>query len=48
MVAILQKRKVRDFDWLLALLAVAIVAFGTWQIHNAQPTETARNPRTLP
>lgn len=40
MVAILRKRKVRDFDWLLGLLAVAIVAFGTWQIHNAQPTET--------
>ncbi|HEY0545387.1 MAG TPA: FtsW/RodA/SpoVE family cell cycle protein [Pyrinomonadaceae bacterium] len=39
MVAILEKRSIRDFDWLLALLAIAIVSFGTWQIHNAQPTE---------
>ena len=39
MVGILQKRSIRDFDWLLALLAVAIVCFGTWQIRNAQPTE---------
>jgi rod shape determining protein RodA len=27
----------RDFDWLLTLLAVAIAIFGTWQIYNAQP-----------
>jgi rod shape determining protein RodA len=40
MVAILQKRSIRDFDWLLGLLAIAIVVFGTWQIHNAQPTES--------
>ncbi len=40
MVAILEKRSIRDFDWLLAVLAIAIVGFGTWQIHNAQPTET--------
>jgi rod shape determining protein RodA len=39
MVAI-QKRKLRDFDWLLALLAIGIVAFGTVQIRSAQPTET--------
>src|SRR5436305_10023065 len=39
MVAILQKRKLRDFDWLIALLAIAIVSFGTWEIHNAQPKE---------
>ena len=39
MVAILEKRRFRDFDWLLTLLAVGIVAFGTWQIYNAQPTE---------
>ncbi|MBV9958856.1 MAG: rod shape-determining protein RodA [Acidobacteria bacterium] len=39
MVAILEKRSLRDFDWLLALLAIGIVGFGTWQIHNAQPTE---------
>jgi len=39
MTGFLAKRKIRDFDWLLALLAVTIVCFGTWQIHNAQPTE---------
>jgi rod shape determining protein RodA len=37
MVAILDNRKMRDFDWLLTLLAVAIAVFGTWQIYNAQP-----------
>jgi rod shape determining protein RodA len=37
MVAILEKRNLRDFDWLTALLAVAIVCFGIWQIYNAQP-----------
>ena len=40
MAAILQKRTVRDFDWLVAVFATAIVGFGAWQIHNAQPTET--------
>ncbi len=40
MVAILEKRTLRDFDWLLAVLAVMIVIFGTWQIRNAQPEET--------
>src|SRR5262249_20455017 len=40
MVAILQKRQLRDFDWLVAVLAIAIVSFGAWEIHNAQPTET--------
>ena len=39
MVAILQKRKLRDFDWLIAVLAIGIVGFGAWEIHNAQPTE---------
>ncbi|MDX6530745.1 MAG: rod shape determining protein RodA [Blastocatellia bacterium] len=39
MVAILQKRKLRDFDWLIAVLAIAIVGFGAWEIHNAQPVE---------
>src|SRR5260221_3874541 len=39
MVAILQRRKLRDFDWLIAVLAIAIVCFGAWEIHNAQPTE---------
>src|SRR5919199_4967684 len=37
MSAILEKRWVRDFDWLLLLLAMAISAFGTWMIFNAQP-----------
>jgi rod shape determining protein RodA len=40
MVAVLQKRTIRDFDWLIAVLAIGIVSFGSWQIHNAQPTET--------
>jgi len=40
MVAIIQKRSWRDFDWILTLLAIGIVAFGTIQIHNAQPTES--------
>ncbi len=40
MVAIIHKRSWRDFDWLLALLAIAIVVFGTIQIRYAQPTET--------
>ncbi len=37
MVAILEHRRLRDFDWFLTLLAVAIALFGTWQIYNAQP-----------
>jgi rod shape determining protein RodA len=40
MVAVLEKRNLRDFDWLTAVIAVAIVSFGVWQIYNAQPTET--------
>lgn len=40
MVAIIHKRSWRDFDWVLVLLAIAIVLFGTIQIRNAQPTET--------
>ncbi len=40
MVAIIHKRSWRDFDWLLAFLAIGIVLFGTLQIRNAQPTET--------
>ena len=39
MVAVLDKRTLRDFDWVLLLLAVGIVIFGTVQIRNAQPTE---------
>jgi len=40
MVAIIEKRDLRDFDWLTAMLAVAIAAFGVWQIHNALPSES--------
>jgi rod shape determining protein RodA len=40
MVAIIEKRDLRDFDWLTAVLAVAIASFGIWQIHNALPSET--------
>src|ERR1700704_4407014 len=39
MVAIIQKRSLRDFDFLLALLAISIVVFGAIQIRNAQPTQ---------
>ncbi len=39
MVAIPEKRDLRDFDWLTAFLALAISAFGVWQIHNAIPSE---------
>jgi rod shape determining protein RodA len=37
MVAIIEKRDLRDFDWLTSTLAIAIVVFGVWQIYNAQP-----------
>jgi rod shape determining protein RodA len=40
MVAIIEKRDLRDFDWLTSLLAIAIACFGIWQIHNALPTES--------
>ncbi len=40
MAAIIEKRDLRDFDWLTTIIAVAIVGFGVWQIYNAQPTET--------
>ncbi len=39
MSALLGQRSFRDFDWMLALLAIGIVAFGSWQIHNALPTQ---------
>jgi len=39
MVAILEKRDLRDLDWQTAVLAIMIAAFGVWQIHNALPTE---------
>ena len=37
MVAVIERRNFRDFDFLLAILAVSIVCFGVWQIYNAQP-----------
>lgn len=40
MVAIIKKRSLRDFDWLIAALAIAIVCFGAWEIRHAVPTET--------
>lgn len=39
MVAIIEKRDLRDFDWLTTFLALAIASFGVWQIRNALPTE---------
>ncbi len=39
MVALIDRRDLRDFDWLTAFLAVAISSFGAWQIYNAVPTE---------
>lgn len=40
MVAIIEKRDLRDFDWLTTLIAISIVSFGVWQIYNATPTES--------
>ncbi len=37
MVTIIEKRQIKDFDWLTAVVAVSIVSFGVWQIYNAQP-----------
>lgn len=37
MAAILEHRRLRDFDWFLVSLALTIAVFGTWQIYNAQP-----------
>lgn len=39
MAAILERKRFRDFDWVLALLAVGIVFFGTIQIRHALPNE---------
>jgi rod shape determining protein RodA len=39
MSAILERRSFRDFDWLLAIMAIGIVCFGTVQIRYAQPLE---------
>ncbi|MCB1022833.1 MAG: rod shape-determining protein RodA [Acidobacteria bacterium] len=40
MVSVIEKRQIRDFDWLTVLLAVTIGSFGVWQIYNALPSET--------
>ena len=40
MVAIIEKRDLRDFDWLTTILAIAIASFGVWQIYNALPHES--------
>lgn len=40
MVAIIEKRDLRDFDWLTTLLAISIAFFGVWQIYNATPAES--------
>ena len=39
MVGIIEKRQVRDFDWLTAVVAIAIACFGITQIYNALPHE---------
>ncbi len=40
MVAIIEKRDLKDFDWLTTLLAIVIASFGVWQIYNALPTDS--------
>src|SRR5690606_4907857 len=40
MVAIIEKRDLRDFDWLTTFLVIAITCFGIWQIYNALPSES--------
>lgn len=40
MVAIIEKRDLRDFDWLTTILAISIAGFGVWQIYNALPSES--------
>ena len=47
MVAIIEKRDLRDFDWLTTFLAIAIACFGIWQIHNALPTESYRTKQII-
>jgi rod shape determining protein RodA len=39
MVAIIEKRDLRDFDWLTVVIALMIVSFGVWQIYNATPND---------
>lgn len=40
MVAIIEKRDLRDFDWLTVVIALSIVSFGVWQIYNATPFDS--------
>jgi rod shape determining protein RodA len=40
MVSILERRGLKDFDWIIATLAIVIVLFGSWQISLARPEET--------
>lgn len=40
MVPMIERKSLRDFDWLIAALAIGIVLFGSWMIKFAQPTET--------
>lgn len=47
MVAVLEKRSLRDFDWLIAVLAISIVCFGVWQIYNAVPNENIWSKQIL-
>lgn len=34
------RRRFRDFDWFLTIIALCIAVFGSWQIYNALPTQT--------
>ncbi len=36
----IDRRRLRDFDWFLALLALCIAVFGAWQIYNAVPEQS--------
>ncbi len=48
MVAVIERRNFRDFDFLLAILATAIVCFGVWQIYNAQPEMNTWSKQIFP
>jgi len=47
MVAIIKTRRLRDFDWLIAALAIDIVSFGAWEIRNAVRTESYRQKQLV-
>lgn len=40
MAAIIERKDLRDFDWLTTILVIAITCFGIWQIYNALPSES--------